>query len=112
MLVIFRIFLKDVVFSITIIFLIALSVFVLNAISPTIFPDYFVYILISLIAFLIFSKIDFEILSLFSKHIYIFSLLLLVLTLIIGQVTRGTIRWIPIGPISLQPAELVRPFLI
>jgi rod shape determining protein RodA len=33
------------------------------------------------------------------------------LPLIIGQVTRGTVRWIPIGPLSLQPSEIVRPLL-
>jgi rod shape determining protein RodA len=34
------------------------------------------------------------------------------LPLIIGQVTRGAIRWIPIGDLTLQPSEIVRPFLI
>ena len=29
-----------------------------------------------------------------------------------GQVTRGTIRWIPIAGLSFQPAEIVRPFLL
>lgn len=63
-------------------------------------------------AFWFFSQIDFDVISLFSKHFYIGSIILLLMTIIIGRVTRGTIRWIPIGPLSLQPAELVRPFLL
>src|SRR4030043_2237714 len=32
--------------------------------------------------------------------------------LFIGQVSRGALRWIPIGALTIQPAELVRPFLL
>jgi len=56
--------------------------------------------------------IDFDIISIFSKHLYIGSVLLLAITLIIGSVTRNTVRWIQLGPSSLQPAEIVRPFLL
>jgi len=66
----------------------------------------------ALFVFWFFSQIDFDIISLFSKHLYIASIGLLLLTLVIGRVTRGTVRWIPIGPLSIQPAELVRPFLL
>src|SRR3990167_2349051 len=54
----------------------------------------------------------FLILFLFSKHFYFFSIFILILPLIIGQVTRGAIRWIPIGSLTIQPAEIVRPFLL
>jgi rod shape determining protein RodA len=37
---------------------------------------------------------------------------MLLLTLIIGQVTRGTVRWIPIGGSAFQASEIVRPFLM
>jgi rod shape determining protein RodA len=33
------------------------------------------------------------------------------LPLLIGKITRGTIRWIPIGSLTIQPSEIVRPFL-
>ncbi|MFC1626010.1 FtsW/RodA/SpoVE family cell cycle protein [Patescibacteria group bacterium] len=95
-----------------VIFLICLSIAVLTVISPTLFPLYFIYILFAIAAFFVFSKIDFEVLSLFSNHFYVISILLLIVTLFIGQVTRGTIRWIPIGAFTLQPTEIVRPFLL
>jgi len=105
-------FFKDATFSFSVIFLIIFSVAILTSLDKSLFPLYFVYIILAIGAFWFFSQINFDIISLFSKHFYIASILLLVLTLIIGRVTRGTFRWIPIGPFSLQPAEIVRPLLL
>ncbi len=92
--------------------LLIFSFFILNSISPSIFPSYYWYIVLGVIAFLFFSLFDFEVVSAFSRCLYVASILLLVITLIIGQVTRGTVRWIPLGSISIQPSEIVRPFLL
>src|SRR3972149_7608492 len=94
------------------IFLVVFGVVTLRSLAPSLFPVYFLYLVLAILAFIIFSQIDFEILSLFSKHLYVFSILLLLSPLFIGQITRGAIRWIPIGPLTIQPAEIVRPFLI
>src|SRR3989344_6129228 len=94
------------------IFLVVFGVVTLRSLAPSLFPVYFLYLVLAVFAFIIFSQIDFEILSLFSKHLYILSILLLLAPLFIGQITRGAIRWIPIGPLTIQPAEIVRPFLI
>lgn len=88
------------------------SIMVLYSIASFIFPVYFVYIILSAVAFYVFLRLDFDIFSVFSKHLYILSIFLLLLPLLIGQVTRGSVRWIPLGPITLQPSEIVRPFLI
>jgi len=103
---------KDLSLTISIAFLLVLSFFVLNSIAPSLFPWYVIFIILAVFAFWFFSQIGFEITSIFSIHLYIFSIFLLLLTIIIGSVTRGTVRWIPIGTLSLQPAELVRPFLL
>lgn len=99
-------------FILPIIFLVGLSVVVLLAIAPNLFPLYFVYIFLAILAFWIFSRIDFEVLSLFSTHFYVISVVLLAVTLLIGRVSRGAVRWIPLGAFTLQPAEIVRPFLL
>lgn len=103
---------KDSILSLSILFLIVFGIVILNSLDKTIFPVYYVYVFIALIFFFIFSLIDFDIVSLFSKHLYIGSVVLLLITLIIGRVTRGTVRWIHIGAGSFQPAEIVRPFLL
>jgi rod shape determining protein RodA len=89
-----------------------ISVVTLYAIIPSIFPLYFLYIVLGLLAFFLLLPLDFEIVSIFARHMYIASLILLILPIFIGQVTRGAIRWIPIGPLTIQPGELVRPMLL
>ncbi|KKR86971.1 MAG: Rod shape-determining protein RodA [Candidatus Woesebacteria bacterium GW2011_GWB1_41_10] len=103
---------KDKLVVLATFFLVAIGVFSLTSVSPSLFPSYYIYILIGIVTFWFFSQIGYDVVSLFSKYFYIVSIFLLVLTLIIGQVTRGTIRWIPIGSLTFQPAELVRPFLL
>jgi rod shape determining protein RodA len=103
---------KDIWLLGSIAFLLVLSVIVLRSVAPGLFPLYFVYIFVSILAFWFFSQVGFEIVSIFSRHFYWVSIFLLILTLIIGRVTNGAIRWIPLGPFTLQPAEIVRPFLI
>jgi len=98
--------------AIAIVVLVLISTMVLRSITPELYPNYFIYLAIALVVFYIFFSIDFEIFKVFSTHLYIASLVLLLLPLIIGQVTRGAVRWIPLGSISIQPSEIVRPFLL
>lgn len=93
-------------------FLVLLSIIVLRSISPFIFPQYFLFIALGYISYFLFIQIDYDVISVFSKHLYVISIFMLLLPLIFGQVTRGAIRWIPLGPITIQPSEVVRPFLL
>ena len=102
---------KDLVFIGIIFFLLLYSVFVLRSIAPFLFPTYLFYIGFSVFIFFLFSKVSFNIFRIFSKQFYIGSIVLLILPVIIGQITRGTIRWINFGPLTIQPSEIIRPFL-
>lgn len=103
---------KSVGLVIGIVFLLVFGIVILRSVAPSVFPLYFVYLAIGVILFIIFSGIDFEIISIFSWQFYIGSIIFLLLPLLIGQVTRGAIRWIPIGKLTIQPSEIVRPFLL
>lgn len=92
--------------------LIILSIIVLGSIAPKLFPLYFVYIFLAIVAFVIFSGLDFDAWAIFYRHFYLVSIFLLILPLLIGQISRGAIRSIPIGPLTIQPAEIVKPFLL
>ncbi len=50
----------------------------------------------------------------FSPLLVLIFLLLILATLIpgLGKTTMGASRWIAIGPFSLQPSELIKPFLV
>lgn len=102
----------DPTFTFAIGFLIAISLVILRSVYPSIFPGYFFLMALAVTLFIIFSYIDFDIISLFSKHFYIGSVVLLLLTLIIGGVTRGVVRWISLGTLTLQAAEITKPFLL
>ncbi len=110
--VISRFKIKDSTILIDIAFLILFSVVLLRSISPSIFPQYYLFISLGFFVYFIFLQIDFEVLQVFSKHLYVLSIFLLILPLVFGQVTRGAIRWIPLGPLTIQPSEIVRPFLL
>lgn len=92
--------------------LISISLYILNSLSPEIFPQYYLYVGVSVLVFLVFYLLGFEVVKCFSTHLYVISILMLLLTLIIGQVTRGTVRWISIGGSAFQASEIVRPFLL
>lgn len=92
--------------------LLIISIFILYSIAPYLFPSYFVYFVLGIIIFVTLLQLDFEVISVFGNIFYWFSVFLLVLTIVIGQLTRGTVRWIPIGPLTIQPSEIVRPLLL
>jgi len=92
--------------------LILISLLIQKSIAPFIFPiDYF-YIFFGILFLFLFSQINFDILRYFSPVFYIVSIILLVITLILGEVTRGAVRWIPLGSFTFQPSEFARPFVL
>jgi rod shape determining protein RodA len=101
----------DLLFIAPISLLLIFSVVILNSVAPNLFPSYYWYFVFGIVFSILFSLFDFEVISAFSKYLYVISIILLLVTLIIGQVTRETVRWIPIGSFSIQPSEIVRPFL-
>ncbi len=48
----------------------------------------------------------------YSKYVYAVIIFFLAVPLIVGQVVRGSMRWINIAGFTLQPSELAKPFLI
>ena len=66
------------------------------------------YVVISLLAFSQVIRIPSEKWEKWNVWFFIISLLLLVLVLVLGKNVNGATRWIPIGPINFQPAELAK----
>lgn len=102
---------KDTPLVIGIFILLLFGTVILHSIANNLFPLQYLYLFLSIVLFFLLSKVDFDIIALFSKYLYIGSLIFLILPLLIGQITRGTVRWIPIGALTIQPSEIVRPFL-
>ena len=92
--------------------ILALGILVLRSVAPELVTTQLIFVLVSVIAFIIFSHIDFDILFSLHNFLYVFSLIFLILPFVLGDVIRGTHRWIPLGGSTLQPSEIIKPFLL
>lgn len=68
--------------------------------------------IVSLFSLFIFSHIDYSRLRAWTIPYSIVSLILLVLVLFLGDNINGATRWIEIGPLNMQPSELVKLAII
>jgi len=93
------------------IFLLGLGIVTIASVSSSSLDSHLLYVFISFLFFFIFSFLDPEILFPLSPLIYVFCVLFLVLPFFVGTVTRGAVRWIPLGQFTIQPSEIVKPFL-
>lgn len=91
--------------------LVAVSLTALFSINISYFQVQFVYLLISLVAFVVFSQVNVRIMQLYALPIYIISLLLLLFLLFLGIESRGAVRWIDIFGFRIQFSEVCKPFL-
>lgn len=91
-----------------------LSVFGLSGILSldfNLFKSQFVFLIISLFCFLVFSQINYRSIKVFMMPIYAVSIIFLSVLLIIGVENRGSVRWIDFFGFGIQFSELLKPFL-
>jgi rod shape determining protein RodA len=94
--------------------IITLLIFSLTSIWSTAnhdFPDQLLFSIIAIFLIFIISRLDLSLILTFSNIYYVLSIILLIATLIIGRVTRGSTRWFDLGIYSLQASEFVKPLL-
>ncbi|MFC1653859.1 rod shape-determining protein RodA [Patescibacteria group bacterium] len=84
----------------------------IGSISPQLIQQQAIYIGLGLVAFALFSLMDYHIYGFFTWSWYAASIILLLATFIFGDSTRGSIRWIDLGFFRFQPSEFVKPLLI
>ncbi|MFH0937004.1 MAG: rod shape-determining protein RodA [Candidatus Daviesbacteria bacterium] len=105
-------FLPDLFITIPIILLLSLGIVVIYSQDPKLALQQAILSLFGLGIYWILSWFDFGFESRYFKYLYIGILLLLVIVFILGVETRGSVRWIPLGFMQLQPSELAKPVLI
>jgi rod shape determining protein RodA len=88
-----------------------ISLLILKSISQALVPSQLIFFLLGLAVFFIVSNFKFDLFLKWSPFLYLGVILLLILTEIIGSVTRGSTRWIELGPIHIQASQLVIPFM-
>jgi len=94
-----------------IIILTSFGLFLLLSTGSPLFYQQLAYLFVGIFSAYAVSRIDSVALKYFSSYLYVGSLVFLGLTYFSHDI-RGASRWIDIGPIQLQPSELVKPFLL
>lgn len=102
----------DYLLLLPVVILLIISFGIIASIAPANLLNHLLFLLFSVLFFLLFSILDIEIIIPFSPIFYFFSLILLILPFIFGTVTRGAVRWIPLAGFTLQPSEIIKPFLV
>ncbi len=89
-----------------------ISLVTLASINIDFFKSQAIFFVLSCIALIIFSNIDYRVLRFQGKLFYIVSLVVLILLLFIGFESRGAVRWLDIFGFRIQFSEVFKPFLI
>lgn len=67
---------------------------------------------LGLLLFLVLARIDYKLLKVYSKWLYVFGLTILAAVLILGSTVRGTRGWFVFGGVNFQPVELLKIIVI
>lgn len=89
-----------------------IGILTLSAIAPEVVTNQLIFFVVGLVFFLVCSVADYTLIFSFNYLLYIFSLIFLITPFIFGAVTRGATRWIQLGQFTLQPSEIIKPFLL
>lgn len=68
------------------------------------------FAMLGIVVMLIVASIDYRYFTSAHWYVYAFFIGLLALVLVLGQVNNSAQRWIPVGPLLLQPSEFGRTF--
>jgi rod shape determining protein RodA len=71
-----------------------------------------VWIVLGLVALIAILYIDYEDMGKYSKHLYIFNLIMLLAVIFMGNTALGAQRWISFGPFQFQPSEFSKLIII
>jgi rod shape determining protein RodA len=88
-----------------------LSLLILNSVAPSLVTKQLAFFLAGGVIFLAVSQFPFQTWQHFQVPLYLSLIGLLLLTRILGTVTRGAVSWIPVGPVHIEPSQLAIPFV-
>jgi len=96
---------------IPVIILVILSLTTLFSLDFSLFRSQLFFFIVGIFAFLFFSQTNHKTVKLYALPIYLISIALLIIVLIIGTETRGSIRWLDFFGFRVQFSEILKPFL-
>lgn len=97
---------------IPVLILVGISLATFFSLSPLLFREQMIFLVVSFVAYFVFLNINYRIFGIYSKPIYIIMVILLVLLFLIGIEVKGAVRWLEIGGVRIQFSEVMKPFTI
>src|SRR3989344_4022120 len=98
--------------TVAIFLLLSIGVLVISSSSMTLGLQQALFAILGIFIYIIISQLDYRTLVNLIKPMYFLTILLLVFVSILGFETRGSVRWIPLGFINIQPSEFAKPVMI
>ena len=98
--------------STAIFLLLSVGILVISSSSINLGVQQGVIAIFGLVIYFLISQLDYRILVNFIKPAYFLTIILLILVFFLGFETRGSLRWIPLGIINIQPSEFAKPVII
>lgn len=102
----------DLTITIPILIILLFSVILLRSLVPLETGRQIVFASSGFLLYVLVSRSDYRAIGSLARPLYLASLILLILTMGLGRVTRGSLRWLTLGSVSIQPSEIVKPALI
>lgn len=91
--------------------LVIISLTTLFSIDISLFKSQLIFFILGIFAFLFFSNGYYKNIKIYSLPIYLISLILLLIVLVIGTESRGSMRWLEFFGFRVQFSEIFKPFL-
>jgi len=89
-----------------------LSYLMLSSIAPTEATGQFLFLTAGIVLYIL---VQLPLPAFYQKilpYAGAFTFLLLIVTLLLGRISHGAMRWLPIGPLHLQISEFAKPILV
>lgn len=98
--------------AISILVLFSFNILMLSSVGPSFLPRQLISWGIGIFLFFVGSQVNPKQLTGSRWLIFIFSCFILIAPILLNNITRGSRRWLDIGPVSIQPSEVVKPLLM
>jgi rod shape determining protein RodA len=92
--------------------LFCINILMASSVAPSLVFKQIIAWCLGIILFLIGRQINLKQLNSYKWPIFFFCCFLLILPILLNSITRGSRRWIYLGGQTLQPSELVKPWLM
>lgn len=102
----------DQALTMSMIFLVFLGIAMIFSVAPQLVAQQLSFFVIGLALYVLIAQIDYRLLRHLAPYLYLFVMILLVVTYFWGLTARGSARWITVAEVRIQASEIAKPIMI